>query len=184
MKYYKLKNKKAPWADYGRILISGMTGHLDREGDLLQLERTGPFVPPLINTGGEDVIVTDEIKRKLSSSGLTGISFKPVIKKHIVFIEWTNWDFSTDEPLFYPEGGEPEDYILDNPHSEELAEQMGPIWEIVIPETGIFDDRDQYIPGTIALDICMAENRGYILVSEKAKVWIEQYAGDWVTFSD
>lgn len=31
-------------------------------------------------------------------------------------------------------------------------------------------------------DIFKADNRGYILVTDKAKDWIEKNAGDWVRF--
>ena len=45
MTIYKLKNREMNWGDYDDILVSGMTAHLERHNDLLQLERTGPYVP-------------------------------------------------------------------------------------------------------------------------------------------
>jgi hypothetical protein len=181
MTIYKLKNKETPWGDYSDILVSGMTAHLGRENDLLQLERTGPYIPPLINSGLWDITVTDVTKEKLESSGLIGIAFKPVIKKHIVELDWISWDLRAEEPPSYPESGEPEDYILERTHSDFAALAMGNIWELIIPVTGTFDNAI-FVGSATEADIFKADNKGYILLTETAKVWIEQNAGDWVTF--
>ena len=47
-------------------------------------------------------------------------------------MEWERWDRDASEPPEYPEGGEPEGYILDRPHDERTAEEMGPLWEVVL----------------------------------------------------
>ncbi|MHC9538067.1 MAG: hypothetical protein AB9903_00960 [Vulcanimicrobiota bacterium] len=78
--YYILRNCDVPWGDYGYILHSGMTSHLGRKNELLQLERTGPFVPPITDSGSCDFVMTDDFNKKLESSGLTGFSFLPVKK--------------------------------------------------------------------------------------------------------
>ena len=82
---YALDASRMPWGDYGCILLSGMTSHLERQNGLLQLERTGPFVPPISLPGIADIVVTNDFKHLLEGSGLTGFTFQPVIKKHIVF---------------------------------------------------------------------------------------------------
>lgn len=181
MTIYKLKNRETSWGDYGSILVSGMTAHLEREGDLLQLERTGPYVPPLVNSGLWDIIVTDKVKKSLEVSGLNGLSFRPVIKKHIVEVDWTTWDLHADEPLYYPDSGEPEDYILGGQHSNSVADGLGHLWELVIPTRGAFNN-DKFIDANSQADIFKADNTGYILLTENAKRWIENNAGDWVTF--
>jgi hypothetical protein len=181
MKLYQLKNKKAPWGDYGELLLAGMTMHKERKNGLLQVERTGPYVPPMIVSGLWDIIVTDKIKAELDLAGLQGIKFAPTLKTRIVLIDWTTWNFENDEPLFYPDSGEPEDYILGKPHSAELSGQIGLLWELVIHKSGHYSDNGDFTPGPLSFDIFMPENRGYIFATEKAKQWIEQYAGDWVT---
>lgn len=181
MTIYQLKNRETNWGDYGSILVSGMTAHLERHNDLLQLERTGPYVPPLVNSGLWDIVVTDKVKDSLKISGLIGISFRPVIKRHITDLDWTTWDLNAEEPTHYPESGEPEDYILGAEHSELLAERMGDVWELVIPITGTFSN-GTFISNGQEADIFRADNKGYILVTEKGKDWIERNAGDWVTF--
>jgi hypothetical protein len=114
-------------------------------------------------------------------SGLIGLSFRPVIKKHIVEIDWTAWDLNAEEPLYYPDSGEPEDYILAGKHSDSIADGIGNLWELVTPTRGTFNN-ETFIDTDSQHDIFKAENRGYILVTEKAKHWIENNAGDWVTF--
>lgn len=116
MTVYKLKNRETNWGDYGDILISGMTAHLERQNGLQQLERTGPFIPPLVNSGLWDIVVTDRVKKNLQDSGLVEISFRRVLKKHIVELDWTSWDLSLEEPRIFADSGEPEDYILAGDH--------------------------------------------------------------------
>lgn len=64
MSVYILRQPEFPWGDYGAILVSGMTAHLGREDGLLQLERTGPFVPPLFMPGVGDIVVTEQFKAR------------------------------------------------------------------------------------------------------------------------
>ncbi len=181
MRIYKLNNRETKWGDYGSILVSGMTAHIDRKDNLLQLERTGPYVPPLVNSGLWDIVVTDKTKKNLESSMLNGLSFKTVIKKHIVELDWVNWDLQASEPPFYPESGEPEDYILARPHSDSASDQIGKLWELVISIRGTFNN-DVFFDTNSQADIFKADNRGYILVTERAKHWIENNANDWVDF--
>jgi hypothetical protein len=79
------------------------------------------------------------------------------------------------------QSGEPEDYILERTHSDSVASAMGNIWELIIPVTGTFDN-GIFVGSVTEADIFKADNKGYILLTETAKVWIEQNAGDWVTF--
>ena len=113
-----------PWGDYGRILLTGMTGHLDRQDGLLQLERTGPFLPSMIISGIDDLLLDDTTKIKIEQSELRGFEFLPVIKRHISIVDWTTWDYNSEDPNFYPDNGEPENYILELPHSQTLADEM------------------------------------------------------------
>lgn len=91
MKFYKLECSHifSSWGDYGNILVSGDANHRDglREGPL-QLYRTGPFIPPITFPGIGDIIVADDLKKNLEKSGLIGFTFRKVIKKHIVHLEW------------------------------------------------------------------------------------------------
>ena len=133
---FELERPEAPWADYGDILFQGMTDHLPRRGGLLQLERTGPFMPPITFPGRGSIVVTDAAKRQLMSSGLIGFAFQPVLKARIVaYDDWRGWDRTRDEPNEYPASGEPENYILLRPHDETVATAVGDVWEIVVRQT-------------------------------------------------
>src|SRR5262249_14925382 len=57
-----LRPAETPWGDYGDILFHGMTAHLDRHDEMLQLERTGPYMPPITFPGIGDIVVTDAFK--------------------------------------------------------------------------------------------------------------------------
>jgi hypothetical protein len=182
-----------PWGDYGCILLSGMTSHLERQNGLLQLERTGPFVPPISLPGIADIVVTNDFKHLLEGSGLTGFTFQPVIKKHIVFLEWEKWDKKSEEPLEYPGTSEPEDYILERAHSPELAQQIGDLWELCLEECAEVE-RQQIGPQRWDVEIFVVQSSwnerdwfrargvGYNYVSERAKHWLERTVPEWVSF--
>jgi hypothetical protein len=127
---FTLSAPKHRWGDFGDILVHGMTNHLPRENGSLQLERTGPFVPQIFFPGVSDVIVNDLVKLKLSAL-LPELLFRPVIKARIVQLNWHEWPATGEEPAVLPESGEPEDYVLAAPHSASLAEELGPLWEVV-----------------------------------------------------
>ena len=54
----------------------------------------------------------------------------------VVRLEWERWDQVGGQPQQYPPGGEPEDYILGRPHDPALAAQIGPVWEVLLADTG------------------------------------------------
>lgn len=173
-RWYRLSMAKPPWGDYGDILISGMTAHADRTGDgLLRLERTGPFVPPVTVAGFGDLLVTDEFRAELDRSPLAGLEYRPVEKAHIVRLRWEDWDLTAEDPPWYPESGEPEDYVLARPHDPDLAAQLGPIWEVVLPDADGPADAD-----------LVRDPSGFppIAASQRARDWLEEHAGRWLSF--
>jgi hypothetical protein len=184
MKFYRLTYKEMPWGDYGDILLTGMTSHLDRHNGLLQYERTGPFQPDIIISGLDDLLVTDSVKKKIETSNLKGFEFKPVIKRHISIVDWTTWNLESEDPEFYPDNGEPENYVLSLPHSQELADKMENVWEVIADENGTFINSRTYKQGNKEIDIMRTENSGWFLVTEKAKLWIEKNCDKWTEFWD
>jgi hypothetical protein len=123
------------WGGYGDILEHGMSKHLPRQDGKLQLERTGPYISPITFPGLSDIVLTSTARADLEGSGLTGFSFQPVLKRLIVELHWEDWDLTASEPAKYPDTGEPEDYILEKPHSPETAAALGDLWELVIEKT-------------------------------------------------
>lgn len=188
--YYILRSPEHPWGDYGDILMHGMSMHLGRKDGLIQLERTGPFIPPISFPGAGDIVVTDEFRRALEVSGLKGLRFQPIVKRLIVESDWHAWDRGADEPAEFPEGGEPTGYILDQPHSPVVAQQMGNLWELVLSPTA--EIRRVKRPGGDQIylasstwngdDLFRANGVLYNYATESAKAWFEQHARDFVTF--
>ena len=121
--------------------MSGMSSRLPRKDGLIQLERTGPFVPPMTFPGIGDIVVTDAFRAELEASDLTGFTFAPTIKTRIVELEWQTWDRTAPKPRLLPPGGEPESYLLANPHSRETSGRIGPLWEFVPASSGTAERR-------------------------------------------
>lgn len=121
--FYALKS--AGEGDYERLLISGITGYLPRKDGMLQLERIGPFIPPL-SRPSDDVIVTAEFLQTLRKSEFNDWTTIPVIKELICLSEWT-----PDGEATMP--GDPEDSILGGQHDQNLADEMGDLFELVLP---------------------------------------------------
>ncbi len=192
MQFFSLERPVIAWGDYGDILHHGMASR-DEQSGLLKLERAGTFAPPISFPGINDIVVTDLFRLALETSNLTGFSFRPVIKHHIVDLDWSKW--KSEEPNFYPESGEPEDYILEAQHSPETAEQMPEFWELVVKETAhVQRTEDPWADFGIALsllketwngdDFFRAPEVGYTFVSVKAKLWLEKEAGELVSFEE
>jgi hypothetical protein len=202
MNIYVLREpERPPWGDYGHVLLSGLSS-LPRKDGLYQLERTGPFVPPISMPFGA-VVVTDEFRERLEKSTLTGLTFQPIIKSRIVHLDWQNWDKSAEDPEQYPATGEPEDYVLGQPHSPDTAAKIGALWELCLgehaeiirvprnpSELGLvkwapFDathDTLVVLSSWDGTDWFMTKPVGHTYVSERAKTWLEQTTSEWVSF--
>jgi hypothetical protein len=203
-RWHRLYWVAPPWGDYGDILLSGMTARKPRTREgLLRLERTGPFVPPITLAGLGDLLVTEAFRASLEESSLSGLAFRPVEKTRIVRLRWEHWDWTADEPREYPDGGEPESYILGRPHDRELAMEIGPIWEVLLPSLGVPDpssgvpdpgsglpDPGPGVPDPgfgeeTAADLVRDRRHvSHIYASERARNWLEQHAGDWLSFAE
>jgi hypothetical protein len=119
----------AHWGDYGDMLVHGVAQRPVEDGDL-ELQRTGPYVPRVSFPGICDVVVVEEIRGRLQSH-LPDLVFRRVRKSRLVRLNWHEWDTTEEEPLICPESGEPEDYILGQPHDEALESEIGDLWELV-----------------------------------------------------
>jgi len=189
---------EVPWGDYGAILAHGMSCHLGRlggEDGPIQLERTGPFVPPITFPGPGDIVVTTEMKETMQDAGFRGILFRPVIKAHIVEVPWHTWDLEAEEPPYWAEEGEPEGLILDQEHSPSMAHQLGDLWEIVRQDgakvervqmgSKAWEVRFHYVPGTWnGNDLFSVKTNRYRYVSPRAKRWFERHFSRWTSFRD
>lgn len=132
----------APWGDYGRILVHGMTTHLAPNADgRLRLERCAPFMPAA-TFPGFSLVVTQTMRRHIEVAELRGVDFREVEKARIVALSWEQWDSAAPAPAEYPESGEPEDYVLGRPHDDALAEALGPLFQVLPSGTCLVDDQE------------------------------------------
>jgi len=127
--------------------------------------------------------VTDDFREKLSTQAFSGLSFEPVEYQKVVHIAWEQWDANAQEPAFYPDTGEPEDYLFEGAHDGQLAAAMPKLsaWNVV-PTIGLQVQgsnafRRELHPGT---DVA----REYFIfwISERMKLWLEENAGQWLSF--
>ena len=189
--FYTLERPEHAWGDYGDILVHGMSCRPDDETEILELERTGPFISPITFPGISEIVVTDDMRGLLETSGLKGIGFRAISKTRIVQSNWHTWDLNADDPAEYPPGGEPEGYILGHEHSLDASEKIGQLWEVVLARTArVVRAGSICTKGEIRLvtaswrgeDLFMAQDVGYIYATEKAKHRLEEKVGCYVAF--
>jgi hypothetical protein len=191
-RFFIVRRPNYPWGDYGDILTQGMAHRGD--GGVLEIERTGPFVPAITLPGIGEVVVTEELRQALGRSGLKGFKFETVVKRLIVRSDWDTWDQDATEPAEHPESGEPEDYVLGQPHSAEADEQMGDLWALELNrdaqtsrEQRIVQHRRQIKLMTSTWqgqDIFGAQGVGFIYVTDTAKSWFERNVPGHLIFEE
>lgn len=183
-KYFVIESANSPWGDYGDILVNGLVETSKCVGlHAIYVSRTGPYVPP-VTQPFDHIVVTDDFRRELEASQLTGFDFLETQYRKVVRLDWQTWDTNADEPMSYPETGEPEDYVLGCPHDPTLLAQMPRLWALAVQPTselqvqGTGSFRMDRHPGT---DI--AREFGLYWVTERMKTWLESSsAGRWITF--
>jgi hypothetical protein len=185
-RFYRLRRPEPPWGDYGDILFHGMASR--SPCGKLELERTGPFVPP-ISQPNRFVVVTDDFLCQLRDSGLQGIDAVPVVKKRITVVDWREWEPFGAKDMKYPAGNEPENYILRRKHSPEAADALGGLWELKFhPAIQISREGGYHLVLSTwegaELFIAKDEHPIYNYVSEQARDWLSQHASEWVAFED
>jgi hypothetical protein len=173
------------WGDYGSILLNGMF-HEETQS----LDRTGPLVPPVSFPAFCDVvIVTSEVRQKLEASGMSGVGeFRPVLLGKVVLIDWQKWDknrqLGRDQ---LPFNGEPEEYILHNPHDAATASKIEPLWTWHPLRVG----KVLRVKGVMRLDGIMGVHDVFrlcddgwrkIIMSENGMRCVRDIFGDWVAF--
>ena len=119
--------------------------------------------------------------------------YRPVIKARIVEYRWETWDRSSDSPAEYPEGSEPENYILTRPHSPAIAALVGSLWEVIIPESASVDavrvGRGEYQfridPATWnGAPMFRPTGKRHIMVTEGVSRWLQDRVGAWLSFQE
>jgi hypothetical protein len=188
------------WGDYGDTLISGFANR-EQPGQPLLLERTGPYLPPISfpytsNEGGR-VVVSDSFRSVLERKQLPGISFRKVVKKRIVKLDWHLWNLDSPDPAKYPSGGEPGNYVLNKPHNSAVAVQMPDAWEFLPPLVSMYVDHledprggflNEYVAYTDLTHFPPIfhthEEYAYIIINPEIRDWLQEHVGEWVEFGE
>jgi hypothetical protein len=191
---YTLQRRSMPWGDYGNILAQGMLA-LQEGKRLIQLQRTGPFIPPISFPSTFATVVTAAMKTRLEKSGLTGLRFPRVNKLRIVKLRWEKWDRTRARPVRYPLGGEPENYILIAGHNTEVSREMGDLFELRPKQRVPFVECGTEIKWGSEWpilrpafdhwrgeDFFLGQRGGSIYVTSRAKSWLSRKLGEWVQF--
>jgi hypothetical protein len=113
---------------------------------------------------------------RINKLPLSGFGFQPVVKKRIVRLAWEQWDRSAAEPAEYPAEGEPENYVLGRRHDPELAEAIGPLWELLVETEDVAEGQPDFLRDT--------QYFSSIYVSAAARDWLAARAGEWLRFED
>ncbi len=181
------------WGDYGDVLVAGMA-HRAADG-ILQLRRTGPFIPPI--SFPDEVIVRDDFRALLESSNLAPLEFRPVQKKKIVDFNWTKWKW--DEALRddrYPPESEPSEYIDSRKHSPTASDRMSKVWELSLTSESVpFQYQNEFYTwvGHYIIDPASwngdplfygrhAGGRNALCCTDAGKKWLKAHAKKWVAF--
>ena len=155
------------WATIAEIMFSGR----NTSGPIL-LERTGPFMPPITFPNVSHIVVSDHFKQMFEVSGFQGATFRPVIKSHIVELDWPSWDWSAKHPPNLPPSKKAEDYIRNRPHSPEMAELLGTIWEVKL--------RNVEFTKRTKSDWFRLKANPASVISQRLKDWLEMHFSTWV----
>ena len=190
------------WGDYGHVLIQGYADDREQSNGVLEVSRTGPFMPPITfpRSGEDQIVVTDEFRKELEAAQIGRLSFRMVIKKLVVEIPWQDWDLSAVYPEELPDSGDPDDY-LDRRHSPQAADALGDLWQVILNEGAIVETDIQ--PETLRGQILVHTptwngdaifwgtdppdsqfNVRRIVVSDRGKQWLEEHVGKWVHFHE
>ncbi|MCE9531014.1 MAG: hypothetical protein K8T89_07805 [Planctomycetes bacterium] len=187
------------WGDFGTVLISGNAHRETPTGPLL-LHRTGPFLPPIsfpwMRAGGHRIVVSDEFRRQLESSGSADLQFGPAVKSRIIKLTWDKWDLAAEGPEQYPDG-EPENYIEDKPHNARAAAAMPKAWEFLPPlvpirvrelqnPQGGFLDKYGAYSDQVEFPSLFTDHAEYgeLIINDATRKWFESRVEEWVTFCD
>jgi hypothetical protein len=171
-----------PWGDYGDMLFEGLLNPMDEDYNLVdvhKIERTAPYIPKIYCANSTNIVVSEEVRELLQLNTITGIEKyhnTEIIK--LVNIDWQSWDLNSDDPKFYPESGEPIDYIEDGENDPNLYNQLSEFYSIKITRDYSLKSTGQNyydlaVIGKPIIDIFSPNNMNFILVSERFKNVIE-----------
>jgi hypothetical protein len=92
----------------------------------------------MVVSGIGHVIVTDQMRAVLE--GVSGISeFRSVIKEKVVRLDWSKWNVGEARREFR-HLSEPEDMLVQGEHDQQLASDLGDLYEVVLKRDGAIQE--------------------------------------------
>jgi hypothetical protein len=188
LKVYRLRRPDLPWGDYGDVLAHGFA-NLSEDGSKLELQRTGPFVPPITQPSWSYVVVTESFLLQLKGSGLTGYTTIPVVVTKSPKIDWRQWEPYGEKEMKYPSGGEPENYIERRKHSPEASSGFESLTALLFqPAIDFVYGKDAHVVASswAGTDFFVArtDHPDYNYVSQRGRDWLMEHASEWVSFAE
>ena len=176
-----------PWGDYGSTLFNGSLCHDSTSDKQLCLARTGPHVPAFtFPDHGAETLVTQQVRTRLESSGLRGLTFIPVAYVRVIESDWHRRArvprlLRVFTPLRLPEGGEPES-LLEGAHAPSLASRMPPLYAA---RGRLVDHYDEQAFPTDSDFVSVSQGYHHVplYVSGRAREWLQRHFGACVAFS-
>lgn len=187
-KIYRLRRPDLPWGDYGDVLAHGFASLTD-DLSALELQRSGPFVPPISQPSRSYVVITKKVLSALRASGLTGYTTIPVTVTKSPKIDWRSWEPYGEKEMKYPAGGDPANYIERRKHSPDASRDFGVLTGLIFkPSIDFVYGNDAHVVGASwdgsDFFVARVDRPHYNYVSEAARNWLEQHVGDWVSFEE
>ena len=178
---------KIPWGDYGAVLFNGSLSRVADSTQQFGLIRTGPYVPPItFPDHGAETLVTQDVRAKLESSGLRGLTFIPAAYDRVIRSDWHRRArvpraLRVLTPLRLPEGGEPES-LLEGEHASDIAVRMPPLYVA----RGHLVERGDVSTFPTDSDF-VSVNLGYrqfpLYASDRARDWLLRHMGASLAFN-
>ena len=194
MKFYRIRRAEF-WGDLSEPLVCGLTSDKGRTSNgRLHLERTGPFVPPIMVSAY--ILVSDNFRPRVLER-FPEVSFEETFLAKIVELHWEKWD-RHEKPIIWPKGPDPNDYIILEPNAPELLEKIPTIWEVLMDQGA----HSTFVPGPSGkrLDKVLVLDPGswngndlfwirprsfdIPIVTESAKEWLEETVAEWGSFEE
>ena len=111
-----------------------------------------------------------------------------------VELHWESWDLKAEDPPYFPDSGEPEDYILGQPDSPSASAALGELWEVIVPDAArilhpkpvadSYEDLLLDLSTWNGADLFKSDGYATILFSERGREWFSEHWGAYVKFQE
>ena len=195
---FRIGNRRM-WMHFGDYLISGRTTRYHLSPAPMDLERFGPFVPPLYMTHTR-AIVSNATRLAIERDRPFDVGFRRTHYERVLPLGWHEWDFDAPYPPVIPTNRDPGYYYFDvmdrmtdserTRVSAELAQEMEQSWELVLP---VIPCDVRWLGNQDELEVTLLdeEYKGlfyssdreiYPLADVATKRWFEANVGPWAHF--